>query len=59
MEIYWLDDSAAAGSRPPALTTADGSIESLRRAIEERARVAGILDLVEGERHYETFESCA
>lgn len=59
MEIYWLDDTPQALEAPRAAPVAPESLESLRLAIEGRARAAGILALVEGLRHYEAFESCA
>jgi hypothetical protein len=47
MEIYSLRDEA-----PP-------SNDSLQESIECCARAAGIVDLVDGARHYEIFEPCA
>ena len=47
MEVYTLEDSA---HRDPA---------ELRHLIEVRAQEAGILDLIDGTRHYEVFETCA
>jgi hypothetical protein len=47
MEVYRFDDDE---SREPAL---------LRQLIESRVRDAGILALIDGERHYEVFVSCA
>ena len=47
MEVYRLDDEQ---ERDPA---------RWRQLIEARARDAGILDLIDGDRHYEVFESCA
>ena len=47
MEVYRLDDEK---ERDPACW---------RQLIEAHARDAGILDLIDGDRHYEVFESCA
>jgi hypothetical protein len=64
MEIYWLDDtafadSASAESGHPVDARAADPLERCRRLIEQRASVAGISALADGERHYEAFESCA
>lgn len=47
MEIYRFDGEE---QRDPAL---------LRQLIETRTRDTGILALIDGDRHYEVFESCA
>lgn len=47
MEVYRLD-----GSEP-------ADLEQLQGLIEAAARDAGILAIVDGERHYEVFDSCA
>ena len=62
MEIYWLDEAAIVQSlssegRPGQARAWDH--EAARQAIEGRARAAGIVDLIDGDRHYEAFESCA
>ncbi|HZH07811.1 MAG TPA: DUF4936 family protein [Lautropia sp.] len=59
MEIYWLDDTPQVSEESPVASVARENVESLRLIIEGRARAAGILDHVEGPRHYEAFESCA
>ena len=66
MEIYWLceDGSDFATAPAPSGSAAQAAAQAwnsaqLRQTIEERARAAGILDLVHGERHYEAFDSCA
>ncbi len=47
MEIYSLRDEAPSSNG------------SLQESIERCARAAGIVDLVDGARHYEIFEPCA
>lgn len=59
MEIYWLEESPQAPRDSSPEMGAWEDIESLRLIIEDRARAAGIVDLVDGPRHYEAFESCA
>jgi hypothetical protein len=58
MEIYWLREESRleAGAGPGA--GCDWDHEAIRQ-IESRARSAGIVELIDGERHYEAFESCA
>lgn len=60
MEVYWLAEGPAvdlpAGdgqSIPPA------GRQAAHQRIEGLAQAAGIVDLVDGARHYEVFEACA
>ena len=59
MEIYWLEQWPVLDGRTPDRRDAEQELESLQQAIEGRAREAGIIDLVDGARHYEAFDSCA
>lgn len=47
MEVYWLADDAPT------------DVQALQQAIECCADAAGIVALIDGERHYEAFETCA
>ena len=47
MEVYRFDDDEARAA------------VVLQQLIEARARDAGLLDLIDGDRRYEVFESCA
>jgi len=47
MEVYRLPDGAPSEN------------ELVQAAIDGWARAAGILELIDGERHYEIFETCA
>ena len=55
MEIHWLADAAADQG-----DQGDGGAPAvIRQRIEACAAAAGIVELIDGERHYEVFESCA
>ena len=47
MEVYRLPEGAPSAS------------DVVQAAIDRWARAAGILELIDGERHYEIFETCA
>ena len=59
MEIYWLEIRPVSGGQTLGRSDDGQEVDSLKQAIEVRAREAGIIDLVEGVRHYEAFDSCA
>jgi hypothetical protein len=59
MEIYWLEQWPIAAGNTSGGWEPGQDLDSLQQAIEDRAREAGIIDLVEGTRHYEAFDSCA
>lgn len=52
MEIYWLPQNAA--------DLAEGwDVAAVRRQVEAWAVAAGLVGNIQGQRHYEAFETCA
>jgi hypothetical protein len=52
LEIYWLPHNAAD-------LAASWDVEAVRRQVEAWALAAGLIGIIQGERHYEAFETCA